>query len=140
LSQPAELNSYVYAVNNAVNRFDPIGLLSQGTCDTGCKQSWAECYTNCINTLVSFDAFKTFIYSNLIANAGYYLSGGVTSITIGGEVIVIAESPIVLTGTAATTAAIIGEAALWTGAGIGAWVVGSSYGCMISCGINSCNY
>jgi hypothetical protein len=117
-----------------------LGLKSEGSCKNDCNQSWAECYTNCINKLVPFDAFKSFIYSNMIANAGYYLSGGITSITIAGEVIVVAESPIVLSGAAGATAAAIGQAGLWAGVGIAGWVAGSSYGCMTSCGLDKCNY
>jgi hypothetical protein len=89
---------------------------------------------------VPFDALKSFVSSNIVANAGYYLSGGVTSITMGGETIVLIESPLVLTGTAGAAVAAIGEAALWVGGSIAAWVAGSSYGCMITCGIDSCSY
>jgi hypothetical protein len=76
----------------------------------------------------------------MIANMGFYLSGGVTSIIVAGETVVIYEAPIVLTGAAGAAAGIIGEAGLAVAVGTAGWVAGASYGCMISCGINKCNY
>jgi RHS repeat-associated protein len=135
-----DVDLYGYVLNDPINKTDPLGLRNDSACGNACNQDWVDCYTNCINTLVPFDALKSFVSSNIVANAGYYLSGGVTSITMGGETIVLIESPLVLTGTAGAAVAAIGEAALWVGGSIAAWVAGSSYGCMITCGIDSCSY
>jgi hypothetical protein len=125
--------------NNPINNTDPMGL-KENDCDKECNQTWDRCYTNCMNTLVPFDAFRAFVYSNMIANAGFYLSGGVTTITIEGKVIVIAESPTVLSGASRIAAGTIGKAGLWAAGGVAAWVAGISYGCMIACILNKCSY
>jgi RHS repeat-associated protein len=146
------INLFSYVKGNPVNKIDRLGLSEAKNNPNGskrdaacqnenkCNKGWVDCYTNCINTLVPFDAFKTFVFSNMIANMGFYLSGGVTSIVVAGETVVIYEAPIVLTGAAGATAGIIGEAGLAVAVGTAGWVAGSSYGCMISCGIDKCSY
>jgi RHS repeat-associated protein len=150
------INLYGYVGGNPVNGVDPLGLQAsssikndnkgkQGSSscknnEEKCHQSWLECYTNCINTLVPFNALSAAVNFNVIANGGYYLSGGTTTITVYGETVLVYASPIALGGAAGTAAGIMGE---FGAAGVVAtpgWVAGSSYGCMMSCAMNKCNY
>lgn len=101
-----------------------------------CTQSWTQCYTNCISTLVPINSWTVFTNVTLYGNILFYLGGGVTSITIAGEVIVVMESPLVISSILLTASEIVYAA----GGVYLAWVAGSSYGCMISCALNQCNY
>jgi RHS repeat-associated protein len=126
-----DANLYGYIRNEPLNGIDPWGL--QGQCP---GQSWEQCYTNCINTLVPLDPLSVFANVTLLGNLLYSLGGGVGSVTIAGETVVLLESPLVLSPALIP----VSNAVFGGGAAYLAWVAGASYGCAASCALNPASY
>ena len=115
---------------------DMLGL--KANCDKECNQSWTECYTNCINTLAPhFSDF--FIGAQVLSNLPWTLSA--TPLSNYG--VLIEEVPsglFYLSRSAWTRFAAISRIIRPIQNVVFSYVAGASYGCMISCGLNKCNY
>jgi RHS repeat-associated protein len=136
-------NFYRYVENNPVNFVDPLGLQTQCS-QSQCNQSWAQCYANCINTLAP--GFGTiFIGTNIVGSASFSAADKVL-ITIGsGKIPPPMGLQYLFTSLSSralfqSIALSIGRVSFTVQAVYTAWTAGASYGCMISCAMNSCNY
>jgi len=104
----------------------------------GLDGSWAQCYTNCISTLApGFTDF--FVGSQIVSNAPYTL---VIRPTAQGNLLVreIPNAISILLPKAWKVIATISRTIRPVQAVTFSWVAGASYGCMISCTLNTCNY
>lgn len=122
-----------------MNFVDPFGLEKQCAQDKQCSQGWAECYTNCINTFApGFPQF--FVGSQIASNLPYRLQ-----ITPGPTPwqVFVEEKPALLAKvfpkTWEATATVSRVVRPIQAVGF-SYVAGASYGCMISCATNTCNY
>jgi RHS repeat-associated protein len=127
------LNYYSYVGNSPINWNDPHGLRKR--C---CFQTWAECYTNCIDILApGFTEF--FVGSQIAVNLPYDL------VVIPGKDgrLIVREVPHAISliypkaWTALTT---ISKIVRPVQAVYFSWVAGASYGCMFRCLIDPCSY
>ncbi len=138
LGEAAGVNLYTYVDNNPVNFIDPFGLEKQCTPEKQCSQGWAECYTNCINTFAPGFP-QLFVGSQIASNLPYEL---VIQPGSGGGLIVqeVPSAISVLYPKVWQAAAGVSKVVRPIQAVGFSYVAGASYGCMISCVTNTCNY
>jgi RHS repeat-associated protein len=130
-----DANLYRYVVNSPVNLIDPMGLES---CSQPCKQSWLECYSKCLDTL--FPNYKGILFGvGVGANTPWQIWPDSTGTPRPYPNPILTYPPVYSSGGKAVLQ--ISKKVFVPAQAIGSsWLAGVSYGCMISCAQNPCNY
>jgi RHS repeat-associated protein len=125
-------NLYGYVLQDPINTVDLDGR-AQGS------QTWDQCFTNCIHTLApGFRIF--FIASQLAVNAPYEIVVEANRQGTGVVIRTYASGLALISPKLWRVAAALSRVVAPIQAAIFSYTAGVSYGCIISCAIDTCSY